>query len=149
MRNDCSAIQEVPLILMKDGKVCLLRRANTGYMDGRYCFPAGHKEPGETPMAGAIREALEETGVVVDPLSVAHAHTMHRMCHGRSEEPNHERVAYFFLADAWKGEPTNAEPAKSDHVGWFSIDALPEMIPYMEEALDYVLAGVPYSESNH
>ncbi len=146
MRTDCSAIQEVSLILIKDGKVCLLRRANTGYMDGKYCFPAGHKEPGETPRVGAVREALEEAGVIVDPRAVVHRHTMHRV----SDVPHpHERVAYFFVADRWMGEPTNVEPAKCDHLDWFSFDALPEMIPYMRDALEHVRTGTLYSESTH
>jgi 8-oxo-dGTP pyrophosphatase MutT (NUDIX family) len=149
MRHDCAAIQEVSLILMKDGKVCLLRRANTGYQDGKYCFPAGHKEPGETPAAGAIREAFEESGVRVDPASVRHAHTMHRMCHGRIDDPDHERIAYFFVADAWEGEPANVEEAKCDHLDWFAFDALPDMVPYMRDALEHVRAGRPYSESTH
>lgn len=149
MRHDCAAIQEVSLILIRDGKVCLLRRQNTGYQDGKYCFPAGHKEPGETPMAGAIREAFEETGIRVDPASVTHAHTMHRMCHNRESEPNHERAAYFFTATRWEGEPTNAEEAKCDHVDWFNFDALPDMVPYMRDALGHVRAGNMYSESTH
>ncbi len=146
MRNDCSAIQEVSLILIRDGKVCLLRRRNTGYMDGKYCFPAGHKEPGETPTIGAVREALEETGVIVDPATIVLRHTMHRYSH---VPVSHERVAYFFTAAEWKGEPTNAEPAKSDHLDWFPLDALPEMVPYMKDALEHVRAGVTYSESTH
>lgn len=144
MRHDCAAIQEVSLILIKDGKVCLLRRANTGYEDGKYCFPAGHKEPGETPRAGAAREALEETGVIVDPTAIVHRHTMHRYSH---VPHTHERVAYFFTVDAWEGEPTNAEEAKCDHLDWFDLDALPDMVPYMRDALEHVRAGTLYSES--
>ncbi len=144
MRTDCSAIQEVSLILIKDGKVCLLRRANTGYEDGKYCFPAGHKEPGESPIAGAIREAMEEAGISVDPEHVRHAHTMHRHCH--DQEPKHERIAYFFTVDRWEGEPANVEPAKCDHLAWFSLEELPEMMPYMKAALCSIQAGLPYSE---
>jgi 8-oxo-dGTP diphosphatase len=144
MRHDCSAIQEVSMILLRDGKVCLLRRANTGYEDGKYCFPAGHKEPGESPIAGAVREAFEEIGITVDPARVKHAHTMHRHCHDHT--PMHERVAYFFTVDAWEGEPTNAELAKCDHLGWFDFDALPEMMPYMKAALGHIRAGTSYSE---
>lgn len=149
MRYECGGIQEVSMILLRDDSVCLVRRANTGYMDGMYCFPAGHKEPGEAPLSGAIREAFEETGVRIDPADVRHVHTMHRMCHGRIEDPDHERVAYFFVAEAWDGEPANVEPEKSDHVGWFSFDALPDVIPYMRDALGYMWEGKAYSESLH
>lgn len=137
------------MILIRDGSVCLVRRANTGYEDGKYCFPAGHKEPGETPSAGAIREAFEETGVRIDPASVRNAHTMHRMCHGRVDDPDHERAAYFFVAAAWEGEPALVEPEKSDEVAWFPLDDLPDMIPYMRDALEHVRAGTAYSESRY
>jgi hypothetical protein len=30
------------LLLIKDGKVLLLRRSNTGWRDGEYTLPAGH-----------------------------------------------------------------------------------------------------------
>ncbi len=147
MRHDCAAIQEVSLVLIKDGKVCLLRRANTGYMDGKYCFPAGHKEPSETPAAGAIREAFEEAGVRVDPASVRHAHTMHRHC--LDQTPVHERVGYFFTAERWEGDPSLVEPDKSDEVAWFPLDALPDMVPYMRDALEHVRVGRAYSESTY
>ncbi len=144
MRHDCAAIQEVSLVLIRDGTVCLLRRANTGYQDGKYCFPAGHKEPGETPIAAAAREALEETGIVVDPSIIVHRHTMHRRC---TDPIPHERVAFFFTADAWEGEPRNAEEAKCDHLDWFLLEALPDMVPYMRSALEHIRAGKIYSES--
>jgi 8-oxo-dGTP diphosphatase len=35
------------LILFRDGKILLLKRANTGYEDGNYSVIAGHVEPGE------------------------------------------------------------------------------------------------------
>lgn len=145
MRTECSAIQEVSLVLIRDGKVCLLRRCNTGYMDGKYCFPAGHKEPGEVPHIGAAREGFEESGVRVDPAALVHAHTMHRSRFDDPEAP-HERVSFFFTTEVWEGEPSNVEPEKSDHVDWFTFDALPDMIPYMRHALECIRNGVKYSE---
>lgn len=146
MRHDCAAIQEVSLILIRGGKVCLLRRANTGYEDGRYCFPAGHKEPGEPPTAAAAREALEETGIRVDPAAIVHRHTMHRTSH---VPVTHERVAYFFTVEEWEGDPRNTEPEKCDHLDWFPLEALPDMVPYMRAALEHVRTGVVYSEFAH
>ena len=146
VRTDCSAIQEVSLVLIRDGTVCLLRRANTGYEDGKYCFPAGHKEPGEAPTVAVCREAKEETGIRVDPAHVRHVHTMHRHCYDRVDDPDHERVAYFFAATEWEGEPANVEPTKCDDLGWFPLDAVPEMMPYMKVALDHIRKGVPYAE---
>jgi 8-oxo-dGTP diphosphatase len=132
-------ISEVSLVLIRDGKVCLLKRSNTGYEDGKYCFIAGHKDEGESASQAIIREAAEESGIRLDPRHVRLGHVMHR-------NDNGERIAFFFVADAWEGEPANLEPDKHGELAWFPLDALPEMIPYMRFALEQVLAGERYSE---
>ena len=57
------------MIIVKDGKILLLRRV-TGKSDrykfqGYWCVPGGHVEVGETVVDGAVREAKEESGLVV------------------------------------------------------------------------------------
>jgi 8-oxo-dGTP diphosphatase len=47
--------------------ILLLERSGTGYADGQLCPPSGHLEAGESVVQGAIREAREETGVLIDP----------------------------------------------------------------------------------
>lgn len=59
-------IPSVYLILIKDNKILLLRRYNTGFMDGYYSFPAGHVEPNETLTQAMVREAKEEIGIDVN-----------------------------------------------------------------------------------
>ena len=41
-------IVDVHLLLIKDGKIVLLKRANTGYEDGKYGLIAGHADGNET-----------------------------------------------------------------------------------------------------
>ena len=53
----------VYLLFIKDGKILLLRRANTGYEDGNYGLVAGHLDAHESLTNAAIREAKEESGV--------------------------------------------------------------------------------------
>jgi len=143
-RTPYLVVPEASMILMKNEKVFLLRRCNTSYMDGYYCFPAGHKEKGETPMTAAIREAKEEAGIDIDPAHVTCVHTMYRM------NEKDERPAYFFLALHWTGEPANVEPEKADDGQWFSLTALPDnMVPYMHDALDAYRRGDMYSETDH
>ncbi len=134
-------VPEASLLLIKEGKVFLVRRFNTGYEDGKYCFPAGHKEPGETPMQTAIREGREEVGVEVLPKHLTMIHVMYRQCGEDGERP-----AFFFHASEWVGEPKNMEPEKADDAKWFHLSELPEMMPYMKEMLERYKRGRVYSE---
>src|SRR3954447_5268404 len=51
--------------VFRQGDVLLIERAK-GALKGRWSLPGGHIEPGETAMAAATREVLEETGVEAD-----------------------------------------------------------------------------------
>jgi len=78
-----SQIADAHLILERpDGRVLLIVRANTGYMDGRAGLPAGHVEPGEPADTAMIREAREELGIAIDPVGLSFAHVMHRRTAG-------------------------------------------------------------------
>ncbi|WP_344596745.1 NUDIX hydrolase [Actinomadura vinacea] len=97
-----------------DGRVLLLVRAGTGYMDGHASLPAGHVEPGEAADAATVREGKEEIGVVVDPADLAFTHVMHRRTPGEAGA----RVSFFFTASRWTGEAVNAEPHKCSGLIW-------------------------------
>lgn len=128
------------LVLIKDDKVLLARRLNTGYMDGFYGLPAGHIEDGESLTTGTAREALEEIGLELQPSSLKLAHTMHR----RGEDI---RMDFFFTATTWLGEPQNEEPTKCDDLAWFPLNELPtKTIPYIRSALEQIQQGHIFSE---
>lgn len=55
------------LILIKEGSILLLKRANTGFMDGYYSLPAGHLDGDETAREGGSREIKEEIGIDINP----------------------------------------------------------------------------------
>src|ERR1700728_2330663 len=97
----------VHLILAADGKVLLLRRANTGFADGCWSVPGGCLDAGETLPQAAAREAREEIGVIIDPADLAFTH----LCH-HADPDGQARVGVFFAARRWDGEPVNAEPGK-------------------------------------
>ena len=59
-------------VVMRGDRVLVVRRANPP-MPGRWGFPGGVLELGETVAQGAMRELLEETGVIAEaagPLTV-------------------------------------------------------------------------------
>jgi ADP-ribose pyrophosphatase YjhB (NUDIX family) len=59
------------------GRVLLVRRSD----DGRWAMPGGWVEPGETPADAAVRETLEETGLVVTDPRVVHVYDRPRSRH--------------------------------------------------------------------
>ena len=132
------------LILMRDGKVLLLRRHNTGYRDGEYGLPSGHLEKGESPIETVIREAKEEIGIDISPSLLHFQHVMYRKNDGQSNE----YIDFFFVCNWWQGEPENLEPNKCDDLNWFRIDELPEnTISYIQYLLHH-LKSESYSETS-
>ncbi len=134
-------IPAVYLVLIRNGKVLMLQRKNTGYMDGWYSFVAGHVEKGESFTDGIIREAMEEAGITLQKGKISPSHVMHR------NSDDSVRVDVFFSPSEWEGSPRNREPGKCSDLSWFPLEDLPEKtIPYIRIALEKILSGCPYSE---
>jgi 8-oxo-dGTP pyrophosphatase MutT (NUDIX family) len=134
------------LILIKDSQVLLIKRANTGYMDGMYSLPSGHVEPFEPAELAAAREAKEEVGINVDIQDLLLVHTIYR----KAQEKDHERVDFFFRTDKWRGTVKNCEPDKCDGVRWFGLGELPKNIaPEVETMFKEIAKGNIYSSLNY
>ncbi len=132
------------LVLLKDNKVLLLRRFNTGYEDGNYSMIAGHVDGGENFTQCIIRETEEEAGIVVKSEDLKVVHVMHRHS-GIVDEV--ERVDVFFVAEKWSGDVVNKELHKCDDLSWFDLDGLPKnVIPFVRQAIEAVRDNVFYSE---
>ena len=113
------------VIFRRDDKILLMRRANTGYEDGKYSLPSGHIEAGEFPDAAAIREAQEEVGVKIQDL---------RFKQVLYSDDNY--VCFFFETTKWDGEIRNCEEDKCDDLQWFRLEILPEnLTPEVKIAL--------------
>lgn len=125
----------VHIFLVRDGRVLLLRRHNTGYEDGNYSVIAGHLDGGEEVIQAAIREAREEAGISLVPRDIALVGVMH-------QQSDIEYIDFFVTASHWEGEIVNAEPQKCDDLSWHPLGHLPEnVIPYVRRALDNYRAG--------
>lgn len=57
----------VAAVIQKEGKYLLVEEEQSAGPDSVFNQPAGHLEPGETIIQGAIRETLEETGYTFVP----------------------------------------------------------------------------------
>lgn len=81
--------------------------------------PGGHIETGEDPATGALREAVEETGlVVVHPVSGPRF--FHLDVHPGPRGHTHLDLRYLLFADG-AADPS-PPPGESPHVRWFSWD---------------------------
>ena len=69
----------VHLLLVKDGRVLLLRRYNTGYEDGNYSVVAGHVDGGDQLKTAMVREAREEASIEISPSNLRVVGVMHLM----------------------------------------------------------------------
>lgn len=136
-------IPEVCFIWIKDNKILLGRRANTGWQDGKYCFPAGHGEERETMAEACVREAYEEVGLKVDPKNLKFLHVQHRW---NTDGGGHSRVGFYFAPTVDPGKPENMEPEKCDDLQFFLLDNLPDMVEPFRAALDAIQRGEAYSE---
>jgi len=140
MKERYKLIPEVCFVYIKDGKLLLGRRTNTGWNDGKYCTPAGHAEDGETIAEACAREAYEEAGVRVDAKDLKFVHVQHRW------NGDHARIGFYFMPTVDVGEPQNMEPEKCDDFGFFPLDNLPQMVEPFRAALDAIKRGEYYSE---
>lgn len=129
-----------------DGAILFVLREHTGFMDGMYSLAAGRVEPNEAYSTAAVREALEETGVVLDQNEVGFTYMQHRYS-ASADGAVTVWTDVFFEAGPWKGEPYNAEPDKHAKLVWFYADELPEnMMPYQRYALQRIADGHLYGE---
>ena len=116
-------------------RLLLLRRANTGAMDGCYTVPGGHRKRRETVLDAALRECREEACIDIEairPLVVL---------------PYADGVNFVFEAVAWRGVARIGEAHKCDAIAFASTGQLPEpMAPFVTTALRCRAERVWYAE---
>ncbi|WND40746.1 phosphotransferase (plasmid) [Streptomyces sp. BB1-1-1] len=133
---------DVHLILRRDTaqgpEILLSRRAGQVYAAGLWHLVSGHLDgPHEDVVAALVREAREESGIVIDPADVRAAVTVHHRGPGGAS-----RTGYFFEVRQWQGEPRIEEPDVCDAMDWAPLHALPSpMVAYCRAGLDAYTAG--------
>jgi ADP-ribose pyrophosphatase YjhB (NUDIX family) len=102
-------------VVLRGDKALVVRRSNPP-LAGRWGFPGGILELGETVAEGAVRELLEETGVVAEP-----AGTLTVIDSIQREDAGRVRYHYTLIAvrGIWQsGEGIAGDDA--DEVAWLS-----------------------------
>lgn len=123
------------VIERSDGRILLQKRTDFGL----WGLPGGNAEEGEGLESVVIREALEETGLIVsnvEPFGFGcdpHYETF--------QFPNGDHAQFFalmFYTRSFEGEPAVTDD-ESSAVGWFAADGLPEMLPNMARSIEAYL----------
>lgn len=125
-------VVDVVLLLMRNGRILLRERANTGYGDGAYEPPSGELADRETIVDTAIRVAAA-AGVVIGGENISLAHVMH-------DVSGSGRIGFYLSVSGWTGESASAD------VRWFPVGNLPtNMFDRSRVALRNYADGVRFS----
>ena len=119
--SDCGAVTfldpklAAAVVIARDGRVLLGRRAHHTRAPGKWSFPAGFVERGEAVEATAVREVCEETGLDVElgPLV------------GLYSAPEETVVLAVYAAARVEGHARAGDDLVE--VAWFALDALPDL----------------------
>ena len=128
----------VAAVVEKDGQYLLVEeQTSSGLLFNQ---PAGHLEPGESIIHGAIRETLEETGYTFVPRSVLGIYHWH--------SPAEDTT---FIRFAFSGSVSDHDPGRNLDSGivradWFGIDEIRSMAychrsPLVMKCIEDHLAG--------
>ena len=108
----------VGVMVFKDGKVLLGKRAGKKHGAGEYGGPGGKLEYGETLEACAVRETMEECGLTITNLRLLCISDLLKY------SPRHY-VDVGFVADWKSGAAKTLEPDKLESWDWYDLDKLP------------------------
>ncbi len=110
----------IGILIFKDGKVLMSQRKGA-HGEGKYAFPGGHLEFGESFKSCAIREVMEEAGIEIKNIKFQF------LANVKKYSGKHY-VHIGLIADWDKREPKVMEPNRSGEWEWYSLDNLPSPI---------------------
>jgi len=125
----------VGAIIIEDARVLLVKRAHPP-LQAQWSIPGGVLEVGELIREAAIREAREETGLIVDPVELLGVYD--RVLRNPERRVQYHYVLIDFLCRKVGGELTAASDAAE--VCWFTREELPAL-HLAEDTLDVVNKG--------
>jgi 8-oxo-dGTP diphosphatase len=122
-------------VVRRGQQVLLVQRAKPPGI-GKWGFPGGHLEPGETVSECAVRELQEETAIVADAGPIL---TTFDFVSGDAGSPRRHYQLVAVLCDWREGDGELLQDALA--LGWFTIaaaeklDTFPDALPAMRLAL--------------
>jgi 8-oxo-dGTP pyrophosphatase MutT (NUDIX family) len=119
------------------GEILLQRRRDTG----QWALPMGKQELGETPGQCAVRETLEETGVLVEIIGLVGIYSDPRHIVAYTDGEVRQEYEVTLLARPVSGTPAGNDEASE--AGWFSPELLAglDIHPTMRRQIDDFLTG--------
>ena len=110
------------VIINDEGKYLLAKRGQKAKNErGKWEFPGGSVEFGDTMKDTIIREMQEELGVTIEV-----AEHLSPIDHIIPEEGQHW-VTSTFTAKIIDGTPKIMEPGKCEEIGWFTLDEIKDL----------------------
>ncbi len=125
----------VGAIIIDNDRVVLIRRGHAPAL-GEWSIPGGLLEIGETLREAAVREALEETGLQVNPADLLGVYD--RVLRDADERTIYHYVLIDFFCHRLAGEPLAAGDAAEAR--WFRRDELPAL-SLAADTLEVILKG--------
>jgi 8-oxo-dGTP diphosphatase len=131
---------EVPLVgvgavIIEGARVVLVKRAHPPLQD-KWSIPGGVLEVGELVREAAVREAREETGLVVEPVELLGVYD--RILRNLEQRVQYHYVLIDFLCRRVAGDLAAASDAAE--VRWFARDELPGLM-LAEDTMDVIGKG--------
>jgi len=127
-RRAMDVLQVVGAAIVADGRVLVAQRSGGPY-DGRWEFPGGKVERGESDLSALVRECAEELGVAIAPQAFVGEVLLDGVVGGGEPSTSTLRV--------WEARLAGGEPVAHEHaqLRWLRADEL--------EALDWIPADRP------
>ena len=125
----------VGAIIIEDGRVVLVKRAHPP-LQAQWSIPGGALEIGELVRAAVVREAREETGLIVEPGELLGVYD--RVVRDAEQRVQYHYVLIDFLCQRVGGEVAAADDAAE--VRWYTREELTEL-KLAEDTLDVIQKG--------
>jgi mutator protein MutT len=117
----------VVVVVQRDGRLLVIRRAAHIVAGGAWCFVGGAIDPGETPQEAVVREFREEVGGRVRPVRRV----------WRYQRPDGSLRLEWWLAEL-DGEELTPNPAEVAELRWCTPDEIAELPEVLENNLTFL-----------